>query len=124
MKPHKLDPITEADVDAALARMETQQEAPREKYVGSLLQREQWNEHREPQRRIKANTPKQCRCCGEPFRSTKGFTNCGTCRAAGKKRCIHCNEVFAPEHNKIKQCESCLAKELAWKATRRAPRSR
>jgi hypothetical protein len=117
-------PATEADVDAALARMRNTR-PPEENYTAFVLHRSggdtdpaigRW---RETRRRIKAKTPIPCRCCGEFFLTGQQFANCPGCRSAGRKRCLDCNEVFSPAHNKIKRCEGCLAREAEWKANRK-----
>lgn len=122
-----VEPATEADIDAALTRMETERQLPDEPYASSVLRRslgnhdpqiDRWMETRD---RIKAKTPIPCRCCGAFFLvpNCQHFANCPDCRAAGRKRCLDCTEVFTPVHNKIKRCDSCLAREAEWKANRK-----
>jgi hypothetical protein len=98
-----VEPATEADVDAALARMRNIR-PPEESYTAFVLHRsggdtdpaiDRW---RETRHRIKAKTPIPCRCCGAFFLipSRQNFANCHDSRGAGRKRCLDCNEVFAP----------------------------
>jgi hypothetical protein len=112
-------PATEGDVDAALARLHTER-LPEEKSAAFLLDYETFIRYREKRRAIKQRTPIPCRCCGAFFTVETGqhFANCPGCRAIGRKRCVWCNQVFSPKHNKIKRCDKCLAEETKWKASR------
>lgn len=113
-------PVTEADVDAALARMGAAK-PPRERGALFLLNHEKHGLLCESRDRINRKTPILCRCCGEPFRvpSAQHFANCPACRSAGRKRCLDCNEVFTPLSNKVKRCTACLTREAEWKARRK-----
>jgi hypothetical protein len=116
-----VEPATEADVDAALARMQDGR-PPEEDHTSFVLHRsggdpDHW---RETRHRIRAKTPIPCRCCGEFFRVEPGqhLANCLECRSAGRKRCHDCNEVFSPAHNRVRRCGSCLAIDAELKARR------
>jgi hypothetical protein len=111
------EPATEADVDAALSQILTNNAPPEEQSAFQFLDDRAYMRWSRARGRITARTPVPCQCCGEFFApGGQNIVNCPTCRAAGKKRCLWCRQVFETKNRHIRRCDPCRAREAEWKA--------
>jgi hypothetical protein len=108
------------DMEAALAALASRPRwSPSEGYGGCLLDKRDGKAagqlFRERRARFQRVMPRLCKTCGETFASgTEGpAVTCAACKAALKKRCVRCGEVFPAGHTKEKRCVPCLEKAAA-----------
>ncbi len=104
------------DIDAALQELAMPTRRAAEEPSAYLVIRdhrsEEYRRFSEQRRRYKSNMPRTCQSCGETFVAGHpgGAAACRACKAAKRKRCCKCGDVFSAKSNKEKRRESCLVK--------------
>jgi hypothetical protein len=104
------------DVEAALATLGAPPPAPVSEPRAShlLTSREAHRRLYRAVDRMRRKRPRRCRVCDTEFIGRQvHVATCDSCKAAGRKRCPTCNEVFNTANPKAKRCPGCIEKYAA-----------